>query len=495
MSNSSNPSNTWIVVSTPRNWDFEIAGVEIVAARDYLTREERGAARGVRVYNLCRSYRYMSTGYYVSLLAEARDHRPLPSVNTLQDMRTPAVIRQVSEDLDDLIQRSLRPIKSKEFALSIYFGQNLAKRYHPLAIALFNLFPAPMLRAQFRRGKRWELQSISTLSSRDVPASHRPYVAEAADAFLGRRIRRPRGRRNYRYDIAILHDPDEVASPSDPRALRRFERAAERMGLRCTFIHKDDYGRLAEFDGLFIRETTSVNHHTYRFASRAAAAGLVVIDDPQSIVRCTNKVYLAELLERHGVPIPRTVILHKDNLESTAREIEYPCILKLPDSSFSQGVEKVDDDVELVRVARGMLEASDLIILQEFVPTAFDWRIGVLAGQPLYACRYHMVKKHWQIIEWKGTKSRSGASDTLAIADVPARVVRTAVRACKLIGDGLYGVDLKEVGRRVVVVEVNDNPSIDGGVEDLVLGDRLYDRVMEHFLERIARRHQNGSLR
>jgi glutathione synthase/RimK-type ligase-like ATP-grasp enzyme len=488
-------SNTWIVVNTPRNWEFEIPGVEVLSARDYLTREDLGAARGVRVFNLCRSYRYMSAGYYVSLLAEARDHRPMPSVNTLQDIRTPAVVRQVSEDLDALIQRSLRPIKSKHFELSIYFGQNLAKRYTPLALALFNMFPAPMLRAHFRRGRYWELQSISTLASREVPASHRPFVAEAAQAYFGRRIRRTRTRRNYRYDLAILHDPEEIAAPSDPRALRRFERAAERLGLRPTFIHKDDYASLAEFDGLFIRETTSVNHHTYRFASRAAAAGLVVIDDPVSIVRCTNKVYLAELLTRHGVPIPHTVILHRDNLETVAHEIDYPCILKLPDSSFSQGVEKVEDDVELMRTAQRMLETSDLIVLQEFVPTAFDWRIGVLAGQPLYACRYHMVKKHWQIIEWKGTKSRSGASDTLPISEVPVRVLRTAIRACKLIGDGLYGVDLKEIARRVVVVEVNDNPSIDAGVEDLVLGDLLYERVMEHFLERIARRHQNGNSR
>ena len=57
----------------------------------------------------------------------------------------------------------------------------------------------------------------------------------------------------------------------------------------------------AEFDALFIRETTSVNHHTYRFASRAAAEGLVVIDDPTSIVRCSNKVYQAELFQRHGM--------------------------------------------------------------------------------------------------------------------------------------------------------------------------------------------------
>jgi glutathione synthase/RimK-type ligase-like ATP-grasp enzyme len=69
------------------------------------------------------------------------------------------------------------------------------------------------------------------------------------------------------------------------------------------FLERADYGRLLEFDALFIRETTAVNHHTYRFARRAAQDDLVVIDDPQSILRCTNKVWLAQRMTRAGVPL------------------------------------------------------------------------------------------------------------------------------------------------------------------------------------------------
>jgi hypothetical protein len=59
------------------------------------------------------------------------------------------------------------------------------------------------------------------------------------------------------------------------------------------------------------------------------------------------------------------------------------------------------------------------------------------------------------------------------------------VRACNAVGDGFYGVDLKQIGDRVVVIEVNDNPSIDHEVEDLVLGDALYDRIMRFFRQKI----------
>jgi len=37
----------------------------------------------------------------------------------------------------------------------------------------------------------------------------------------------------------------------------------------------------------------------------------------------------------------------------------------------------------------------------------------------------------------------------------------------------------------VVVIEINDNPNLDAGVEDAVLGPRLYDKVMNVFLERM----------
>ena len=45
----------------------------------------------------------------------------------------------------------------------------------------------------------------------------------------------------------------------------------------------------------------------------------------------------------------------------------------------------------------------------------------------------------------------------------PSAVVSTALKAANLIGDGLYGVDIKQVGRKCYVIEVNDNPNIDAG--------------------------------
>jgi glutathione synthase/RimK-type ligase-like ATP-grasp enzyme len=286
--------------------------------------------------------------------------------------------------------------------------------------------------------------------------------------------------------MAVLVNPDEPFPPSDEGALKRFVRAAHAAGFGVERIGRDDYARLAQFDALFIRETTQVNHHTYRFARRAVAEGLVVLDDPTSILRCTNKVYLAELMDRKRLPIPRTMVVDRRNAHDVSERLGFPCVLKLPDSSFSQGVVKADDAAALKVELDAMLEHTDLVVAQEFLRTDYDWRVGVLAGEALYACRYFMVKRHWQIYKRDGAgRTRSGDFETLAVEDAPAGVIRLALRAAQAVGDGLYGVDIKQHGRRAYVIEINDNPSLDAGVEDKVLGQALYDRLARTFLTRV----------
>jgi len=76
----------------------------------------------------------------------------------------------------------------------------------------------------------------------------------------------------------------------------------------------------------------------------------------------------------------------------------------------------------------------------------------------------------------------------MAVADAPQNVVETAVKAANLIGDGLYGVDLKQNADGVFVIEINDNPNIERGVEDAVLKDELYRIVLRDFIRRIDSR-------
>lgn len=487
-----------VVVNDPKDWPLQVEGIEVVSARTYLADPVFAKLDRSRVFNLCRSYRYQATGYYVSLLAAARGHKPMPDIATIQDIKSQTLIRIASEELEQFIQKSLAPIKSRDFVLSIYFGRNIAKRHDELSLRLFQLFPAPFLRASFVRHPKtdlWQMQNITPIAANDIPREHLEFVVQVTrDYFQGKR-RLVKKRAAQRYDIAILHNPAEAEPPSNERALKKFMKAAEAVGLAPELITREDYGRIAEFDALFIRETTSVNHHTYRFARRAAAEGLAVYDDPESILKCTNKVFLAELLQLRKVPVPKSLIIHKDNIGQVVEQLGLPCILKKPDSSFSQGVVKCDTLAEVIAKATALLERSDLIIGQEFLPTEFDWRIGIFDGQPLYACKYFMAEKHWQIIKRdQGTaKLDYGRFTTLPIEHVPDGAVKVAQRSANLIGNGLYGVDVKQVGNKFYVIEVNDNPNLDAGVEDQVLKDELYLRIMRVFLRRIEERKRGGA--
>jgi len=483
--------NILLVVNNPKNWPLNIPGVTVTSARAYLTDPTYSEDRTAKVFNLCRSYGYQSSGYYVSLLAAARGHKPLPDINTIQDLKSQHIIRVLSEDLEHQIESTLKPLKTNKFTLSIYFGRNTAKRYDSLSLSLFNLFRAPLLRASFiRQEHKWQLDSIRTIAVSDIPQGHRNFVIEAASAYFIGHKRRPRRRTTPRYDIAVLHNPAEVNTPSGPPALKKFQKAAEAIGLDFELIDRNDLHRLAEFDALFIRETTSVNHYTFRFAQRAAAEGLVVMDDPDSILKCSNKVYLAELMTRHSVPIPKTLIIHKNNINKIAEVLGLPVILKQPDSAFSMGVNKIENEDELEQAVSKLLEKSDLIVAQEFLPTDFDWRVGICDRRPLFVCRYHMARRHWQVIkrDESGNTSAEGHVDTLSVGEAPDEVVKTALKAANLIGDGLYGVDMKQVGQKCYVIEVNDNPNIDAGFEDAVMKDALYREIMGIFLKRIETR-------
>ena len=273
--------------------------------------------------------------------------------------------------------------------------------------------------------------------------------------------------------------------------MKRFIRAAREQSICAEIITRKDLGKLFEYDALFVRATTSVNHYTYKFARLAQAEGLVVMDDPDSILRCTNKIYLAQLLESKGLPTPTTRILSKADLNAIPALVEslgLPIVLKIPDGSFSVGVKKAKTEEELASEMRTMFKKSALLLAQSFVYTEFDWRVGVLNGQALYGCRYFMAKNHWQIYDHSAKVTRAGNFDVVPTFEVPKPVLRAALAAAKLIGTGLYGVDLKQRGDQVYIIEVNDNPSIDAGVEDKLLGEGLYNTIMSEFVRRLEDR-------
>lgn len=476
-----------IVINQPHQWTYTDINAQIISVKEYINNPLYQNSTDFRVFNLCSSYKYQSYGYYVSLLASARGQRVIPSTITIRDFRILNVIHSAAYDIEELISKSLNKEKSNSISLTIYFGQTNTKGYSKLAMKLHQLFEAPLFRVEFSKYDKWIIKDIQVLTLNKIPPEDINLIYVFAQKYFNKKRFNKAKLTNYKYDLAILVNPDEKTPPSCPKALQKFKNAAHRKGLYAEFITKADRDKINEFDALFIRETTSVNDHTYEIARMAYAEGLVVIDDPWSILKCSNKIYQNEIFKKHKILTPETFVFTKNLYDKKIlEEMNYPLVLKQPDSAFSQGIIKVENKYEAMTALNNLFKKSDMIVGQEFLYSDFDWRIGILDNKPLFACKYFMSKGHWQIYNWKGDEENySGDSETLGIDMVPKIVLQTALKAAALIGDGLYGVDLKLIDGKAYVVEVNDNPNIDVDIEDFVLREKLYDLIIVSIFNRI----------
>lgn len=486
-----------IVVEQLKDWPDTATPYDIVTAAQFLGSADHDAAPGTTVINLCRSYKYLSVGYYCSLLAEARGQAVLPSVKTINDLSRKAIYCLDTDELDYALNQSLdhpdeRPMPV-EFSMDIYFGTTEYTPLARLARQIFETFPTPLMRVEFERDGDWKIGAIRVQNVRALNDSQLTRGRAALRAIERAPMPDPAPVKPYRYHVAILRDPAEELPPSNEAALARFVDVGRELAMDVTLIEKKDFSRLAEFDALFIRETTAINHHTYLFAKKAESEGMVVIDDSMSILRCTNKVYLADLMRLNKIPTPQTYALQRADIADIGvmeREIAYPMVMKIPDGAFSRGVTKVSNAEEFQETAQTLLTQSALILVQEYMYTDFDWRIGVLNRKAIFASKYFMSKNHWQIAKRDaGGQAKFGAARAVALDEVPPDLLAYAVAAANLIGDGLYGVDMKMTARGPVVIEVNDNPNIDAGNEDSVLGDDLYRIVLRDLVRRLDLAH------
>jgi len=481
-----------IVVERKADLEWAKAAGIAVTPREYVSNPSRYGGRHARVINLSGQVGYMRFGYYCSLLAEARRQKVIPNVETILKLSRKTLYEVELPELNAGLRKEIDKLPQKPraaFTLTICFGQTLDTRFRAFARQVFDLFRSPILTARIVHTDRWRVESLDTATPSELSADEVEFFLAALERYTRADWRAPRAKAQPRYYVGILHDPAESMPPSNPEAVKKFVSIGNSLGIGIEPIQRRDFMRVGEYDALFIRETTSISNHTFRFAQKADHEGVVVIDDPISILRCTNKVYLTELLNANRLPTPLTLIIDSDSLLQAEEKLGYPLVLKIPDGSFSRGVSKANSRAELLEQARKLFRRSSLILAQQFMYTEFDWRVGILGRQPLYVSQYFMSRKHWQIVDHRpGGKIREGGFRTIAVEDAPKEVIDAALKAANLIGDGLYGVDLKQTADGVFVIEINDNPNLDRGVEDVILKDELYRIVLRDFVRRIEAR-------
>lgn len=478
-----------IIVDSLRDFPNADTPHKVITTNEYLARTSLFRGTRPKIINLSRSFAYQSRGYYCSLLAEARGHRIMPLVETMIDLGSRQLYGQALPELDDALAKAIAGSDDKTVPgrILICFGAVEDRRFDRFARLAFDWFRCPVLEVTTETTGRPQIKRLATVPVTRLAAPALGFFHEALGQHTRRQWRSKKDRLPPRYSFAALYDPNEKLPPSSTASLKHWARIAAKLGVEVEPITRRDLPRLAEFDALFIRETTSIDNHTYRFARRAVQEGMPVIDDPISMIRCTNKIYLHELMTGNGIAVPPTVIIvEKKDLARAADELGFPMVLKIPDSSFSRGVAKVDDATELAALFARWYEDTDLLLAQKFMPTDFDWRVGILGGKPLFVSQYMMAKKHWQIVKHRADgKALEGGFRTLRLSEAPPAVIDIGLRAAQMIGDGLYGVDIKETADGLFVVEVNDNPNIDHGVEDQGEKDQVWIELTKWFIDRL----------
>src|SRR5947209_394110 len=139
----------------------------------------------------------------------------------------------------------------------------------------------------------------------------------------------------------------------------------------------------------------------------------------------------------------RTPIVHRGNVDEIVPALGLPCVLKLPDSGFGLDVVKIESEESLRKEAERFFNQSELLIAQEWLPSDFDWRVGVYDRRPLFVAKYFMAPGHWKVIKVVEGQQEvvEGKTEAMTIGEAPEQVINTAVRAANLIGGGLYGAD------------------------------------------------------
>ncbi len=287
----------WVIlVDQPRDYPNADTPHKVITTSDYLARPKLFAGAGrAKLINLSRSYNYQSKGYYASLLAEARGHRVIPSVETMLELRERKLYEQSLPDLEEALSSAAHRARASEhttFDLLFCFGLTQDPRFEAFGRLLFDWYRCPALEVTISPGKRWKIDRLRARPLAKLGPEEAAFFRTALHQHTQRDWRNPRARTVAKYSLAVLHDPQEQLPPSTVETLRYFQRIAERQSVEVELITKRQLAELAEFDGLFIRATTSIDDYTYRFARRALQEGMPVIDDPVSMIRCTNKVYL-----------------------------------------------------------------------------------------------------------------------------------------------------------------------------------------------------------
>ncbi len=216
--------------------------------------------------------------------------------------------------------------------------------------------------------------------------------------------------------------------------------------------------KLSGIDAVIPRIGASITFYGTAVVRQFEMMGVHTPNSSDAILRARDKLRTMQLLAREGMDLPTTVF--GDNPDDTSDLLamlgEPPHVIKLNEGAQGQGVLLA----EKRSAAQGMIEAFRSLyanfLVQEFIREAkgADLRCFVVGGKVIAAMQRQAPEGEFRANLHRGAKASPVQLDATEVA--------TAVRAARLMGLGIAGVDLLRSERGPLVLEVNSSPGLEG---------------------------------
>ncbi len=201
--------------------------------------------------------------------------------------------------------------------------------------------------------------------------------------------------------------------------------------------------------------------------------------ESQALVRSRDKLRSLQILSRAGLGLPKTVFSNysKDVGAIIDKAGGAPVVIKLLEGTQGLGVVLADNrnSAESILEAFNGLQAR--VIVQEFIKEAkgADIRAFVVDGHVVGA-----MKRQGKEGEFRSNLHRGGSANIIALTDEEENA---AIKAARVMGLGVAGVDMLQSARGPLILEVNSSPGLEG--IEAATGEDIATKIIK-YVERNA---------
>jgi [lysine-biosynthesis-protein LysW]--L-2-aminoadipate ligase len=220
-------------------------------------------------------------------------------------------------------------------------------------------------------------------------------------------------------------------------------------------------------------------------ASVCEAHGIETVNSSNVLDVCGNKLRTSQLLAKHGVPTPKTVVAFSSESAMQAMEtIGFPCVMKPIVGSWGRQVVPIRDRETAEAMIEMREQQSDsmqtIFYIQEMIKRPPRDIRCVVVGDELVACVYRYAAPE----NWKTNVALGGHAEACKITP---ELEETVLKAVKVIGQGVLGVDLMEKSSSEFVVhEVNGTVEFKGA--QMASTHSIAKRIADYMLSRDEKR-------